>query len=524
MSMWSERSLSNQQSSFYWMNIAISISHDLNLHKAESLAGHNPQAIRLRRRLWWCCVMRDSLIALGRCSTPQIKDIDLDVLQLDDFEDYLSARAPAAADVDEQAQQRKILAQLGVCRAKLSVHLNQALRLRYSHARGAAQIPDLISGPVEGGSKLIRQDHIHTTNRALAAWYKALPGTCRYRPTSFNTTATSAGHDPSSETVTSSSITVLRSFIHIQYHATISTLNRPSSILPCTCTSRKTPAPTPQHRESALDCQACSNPSEVANRKRMQDSANHIIQAAAELHRQGLDKLLPATSAVMIVQALLVHTMQSAAQNTGYRPNRDVLQSIHSLDEMRQRSVVSHVAARYLESGMAPKVTTGHSVGEVRGKAKNAPRTNQQRQSSSPERREQIENGEDQSPSIPTAHVVDASVTTSISPDPAVYTSECTNDNTAFTWDMEAFLAESDLGAWWKATDTSFPVEGLIPCDISQPQDMLKDVPMADWDIDHIDISWMAQSPGGDEPTPQDFSHYEAPQVIGGELDALLFS
>ncbi|KXJ85720.1 fungal-specific transcription factor domain-domain-containing protein [Microdochium bolleyi] len=353
MSLWSERTLSNQQSSFYWMNIAISIAHDMNLHTEASSRGLKARASQLRRKLWWCCVMRDSLIALGRCSAPQIRDHDVPMLRVADFADAETSRVLPSTIAAEQA---KTLAELCVQRAKLSLHLNRALRLRYSQHHSDP-------GPVvEGSSKLIRQDYIHTTNRALAAWHKALPLACRYQ--ALPALAVPQPLEVTSKTTAAAgadSVLVLRSFLHMQYHATVSTLNRPISILPCCSSKESSHANTPH---------ACENtPSELANRKRTQDSANHVIQVAAELHRHRLDKFLPTTSTAMIVQALLVHTMQSAALQNGadYRPNRDVLQAIRVLDEMRQRSVFSHVAARYLESGMgrpgAPSRENGSKLG-----------------------------------------------------------------------------------------------------------------------------------------------------------------
>ncbi|CAG9950779.1 unnamed protein product [Clonostachys rosea f. rosea IK726] len=82
----------DDQDTWYWMGIAVTKAHVIGLHRSPDQLNISPQEKRLRRRIWWCCIMRDRMLALTIRQPPRIRDNEYSVkaLSLDDFEIYKS--------------------------------------------------------------------------------------------------------------------------------------------------------------------------------------------------------------------------------------------------------------------------------------------------------------------------------------------------------------------------------------------------------------------------------------------------
>ncbi|KAF5023789.1 hypothetical protein F66182_4145 [Fusarium sp. NRRL 66182] len=78
----------DDKDTWYWMGIALTNAQVGGLQRSPEHLKIPLREKRLRRRVWWCCVMRDRLLALGIRSPPRIRDDEYNVkpLTLDDFE------------------------------------------------------------------------------------------------------------------------------------------------------------------------------------------------------------------------------------------------------------------------------------------------------------------------------------------------------------------------------------------------------------------------------------------------------
>ncbi|KAF5491524.1 Cutinase transcription factor 1 beta [Colletotrichum siamense] len=72
----SQDSQLDRKDSWQWMNTAVTLALDIGLNKEPSLKAFDNPEIKLRRRLWWCCYVRDKILALGMSKPSRIKDED----------------------------------------------------------------------------------------------------------------------------------------------------------------------------------------------------------------------------------------------------------------------------------------------------------------------------------------------------------------------------------------------------------------------------------------------------------------
>ncbi|CAG9942709.1 unnamed protein product [Clonostachys rosea f. rosea IK726] len=141
----------DDQDTWYWMGIAVTKAHVIGLHRSPDQLNISPQEKRLRRRIWWCCIMRDRMLALTIRQPPRIRDNEYSVkaLSLDDFEvrppsstlaTLFSNSKFACPDLQEQ----RILAKLCVELSRLCLILGHLLRVVYT-----------VMGSYQGGSEYL---------------------------------------------------------------------------------------------------------------------------------------------------------------------------------------------------------------------------------------------------------------------------------------------------------------------------------------------------------------------------------
>ncbi|EFX01579.1 c6 zinc finger domain containing protein [Grosmannia clavigera kw1407] len=147
MTYWYE-SPDDDKDTWYWMGVALTMAQVAGLHR-------NPESLRipieekrLRRRLWWSCVMRDKLLALGirRPARTLSNKFDVPILAFDDF-DLSAPSEPLCRLLGESSlvlpenEGREVLAGMIVELSKLCVCLGHILRSQYtvmgSHPAGS---------------------------------------------------------------------------------------------------------------------------------------------------------------------------------------------------------------------------------------------------------------------------------------------------------------------------------------------------------------------------------------------------
>ena len=121
----------------YWMRIALSFANDLGLGQNSEPAMLSPHEQMLRRRLWWCCLMRDRLISLSelRPSSISIDETSFPVLSADDFECPAFAEALKKHSGQSNDGQWQALTELCFQKVKLCILVGRILHTQYKPRR-----------------------------------------------------------------------------------------------------------------------------------------------------------------------------------------------------------------------------------------------------------------------------------------------------------------------------------------------------------------------------------------------------
>ena len=64
MSYWYETP-DDQKDTWHWLGIAVSLAHTIGLHRHADTLSLDVSRQKLWKRIWWCLLMRDRLVALG---------------------------------------------------------------------------------------------------------------------------------------------------------------------------------------------------------------------------------------------------------------------------------------------------------------------------------------------------------------------------------------------------------------------------------------------------------------------------
>ncbi|OQV04623.1 Fungal specific transcription factor domain-containing protein [Cladophialophora immunda] len=117
----------------YWMIIALSFAYEVGLDRDSELVGLDAKQQRSRRRLWWCCYVRDKLISFSERRPSGIRDDKdhLAILTADDFEPQLFSRALRGYPAPGIVTRPEILIELSIEHMKLCVLLGRVLDSQY---------------------------------------------------------------------------------------------------------------------------------------------------------------------------------------------------------------------------------------------------------------------------------------------------------------------------------------------------------------------------------------------------------
>jgi len=219
----------DQKDTWHWMGVAISLAHTIGLHRDPAKTPMIPRKQKLWKRVWWSCLMRDRLVALGMRRPTRIKSEDFDVPELneDDFEmgglpeDHQLLGPPGAecALMRDVALQRE-LAVMCIEKAKLCMLIGDMLKVQYSVLSRSGMRPEHTTNsthmllPNKGSENM---DEVEAVDQELRDWYDGLPDVCLHRPLDAEAPIVGAGKP----------LAVQRNLLHMIYHTTISALHRP---------------------------------------------------------------------------------------------------------------------------------------------------------------------------------------------------------------------------------------------------------------------------------------------------------
>lgn len=132
MTYWYDRP-DDTKGRWHWLRIALSFAYEIGLNRRSELIGLSPKQQQSRRRLWWCCFVKDKLIALNerRPSNIGCGDADIPVLEPKDFESHYFSEVLSRTGIPNPANQTDILNELFCQKIKLCILFGRVLDTQY---------------------------------------------------------------------------------------------------------------------------------------------------------------------------------------------------------------------------------------------------------------------------------------------------------------------------------------------------------------------------------------------------------
>ena len=117
--------------STYWLDTAIHFARKAGADRTRDAAPFTSRIGQIRKRLWWCCILRDSIMSLGlrrRLSITPSEEVDYVQCALteDDFNHEIWKSHVCKPD------EKQVLVRLFVTLCKLGIILKDALELLYT--------------------------------------------------------------------------------------------------------------------------------------------------------------------------------------------------------------------------------------------------------------------------------------------------------------------------------------------------------------------------------------------------------
>ncbi|KAF7557438.1 hypothetical protein G7Z17_g748 [Cylindrodendrum hubeiense] len=277
----------DKKDTWYWMGIALTLAQVSGFHRDPQHLTISLREKRLRRRIWWSCVLRDRLLALGVRRPSRIRDGDFDVpaLTVEDFDlspasDNLLKILGRSKMTDEDPEARSVMAALCVELTKLGVCLGHILHSQYtvtgSHLIGSQHFSSVAVVPKR--SKRQAQE-LARCDQELVDWLQSRDPRSRYAPVS----------DRNPET-TDRIIRLHKSLLHMVYLAALGVLHRPSVF----CSG-----PDPD-----------SNSTRKVSRKKVTDAAIAMTKLAFDLEANDQLRYLSTSGVPAFLSATLIHLLE----------------------------------------------------------------------------------------------------------------------------------------------------------------------------------------------------------------------
>jgi hypothetical protein len=324
----------DQKDTWHWMGVAISLAHTIGLHRNPENSEMEPRKKKLWKRIWWSCLMRDRLIALGMRRPTRVKDEDYDVPMLteDDFEiaalsehiTTIPRQCTLARDVGAQRQ----LAQICIAKVKLCLCISHVLSAQYSvlvrcqgmqSAEGATR-----SSAMLFPKKLDQMDEVNNCDLELSQWLSELPAACQY--------SNELGVGSSAP-----SIFVNRALLNMAYFTTLSALHRPQ--LPPSLATTIPDGSRDLHETSW---------------RKVREASREITRISQDLHEHSLEKYLTATGVTALLPAIIIHLLEIKLCNDDGRQAamEGFCQCMLVLEKLRDIYASADFAIQFLEAAI----------------------------------------------------------------------------------------------------------------------------------------------------------------------------
>lgn len=324
MSFWLETP-DGQKDTWHWIGAAISSANSIGLHCSPVNSTTDIKTQKLRRRIWWSCLMRDRIASLGLRRIPRTKDDhDMPMLTLADFD-----IRPLAADITiippkckmiRDVEMQKDLAMLCISQAKLSLCISHVLSTQYSvliRDQGMATNQDRNTRPsaVLLPRNLEQTKEVNICDSELADWVQSLPSQC-------------ISKDPTLEEIEGGASTVIvqRTLLHMLYYAALAALHRPQV-----------------QRRGKL---------QEDSRIKVHKASCEITRMSQSLHKLGLTGYLYNAGLTVLLPAIIIHLLglKSANEAIRYKALQRFCQCMQVVDKLRENYAIIDSETQFLDA------------------------------------------------------------------------------------------------------------------------------------------------------------------------------
>ncbi|KAF4963729.1 hypothetical protein FSARC_8277 [Fusarium sarcochroum] len=281
MTLWYESS-EQHRNTWHRSKTALSQCYAAGFHMdpSRSSLSLSSNTQKLRRRVWWVCFMRERILSLGMRQPQRLNEVDHSVLLLESSDFESSFQRPKSFQkfcsyANDKTKSGK-LAYLCIMMAKLCCCMRPHISIHDASHRKAAR-----SDEFDLFSLLRNKERSAFTdcNEDLLEWRKSLSEPCKTLPLVY-----------SSKNPAKSTLILNEMLLEMTYLAIIAT----------------------RHRERFISLGHGSGDS-LLNRElsklHMQNAASQISSMTEEIHRCGLDTLLPSMAIGVLMTAASIHRL-----------------------------------------------------------------------------------------------------------------------------------------------------------------------------------------------------------------------
>lgn len=334
MTYW-DASPGDQKQAWYWMGLAVSLSYNIGLHRQDSYLAYTASQQRMRRRLWWCCFIRDRIIALEMRRPPIIEDASFNVpgLALGDFDSgALPERTTMIVTSDswiKDSKRQHDAIRICIARVELCALIGSVLKARFTPPGPHETLGSNTTShrkPHSDGSHVGVYESANHMMPELSMWADSLPSCCQYQPLTISNTRG-----------VGITISVQRVLLHMLYHVTQWVFH----------TQYPTPGPDGKGNKLFLH-------TGEGSWMMVQRAAERVTQFTIELHQFQLYKFLPSITVTSMMPSIVINLveMQGPSPSSRIHAAESLRQCILVLEQLRGTYSTAYAAAWFINAAL----------------------------------------------------------------------------------------------------------------------------------------------------------------------------
>ncbi|KEF52113.1 uncharacterized protein A1O9_11739 [Exophiala aquamarina CBS 119918] len=325
---------------YYWCGLAISTARSIGLNRDVHRQNVPPSVRKLRRKVWWTCLTRDTLTTLAGNRAPRVKDSDFNVpeLTLGDFHIHEPNSVTTPWDVSRDANSQTQLAIICIAMSKICRIISHILELAFrENSLGQTGIlypkEEFDTSANDLDPQAPRKDFkLHACEEELRCWRDEVPEEALHCSPS---PIVALPHEQAPF--------LHRAIVSCLYFMAKFSLNRPSVFFDKTALTPKSGQPQPSQR-------------------RMRSAAGSINKIMIDLCKVDLMRSLPSTAICCIVASSMCHIadIKSVEEDIRQYGVRRIEECKQALLELADSHLSAKWAANFLTFAASHFTRTSH--------------------------------------------------------------------------------------------------------------------------------------------------------------------